>query len=52
MKVVVATFKDSMLEQQLLVLERYKMDAEVCVPLYSRLYSRRRNRTDTEGSFD
>lgn len=50
-KIILMTFKDSVLEQQLPVLERYTMDVEVCVPLYSRLYSRWRNRTDTEGSF-
>lgn len=49
-KIVITTFRDSALEQQLPVLEKYKMDVEVCVPVYSRLYSQWNNRTDTEGS--
>lgn len=49
-KIVLTTLRCPVLEQQLPVLEEYRMDVEVCVPVYSRLYSRWTNRTDTEGS--
>jgi len=51
-KVVITTLRGSVLEQQLTVLEHYNMDLEVCVPVYSRVYSRWSNRTRTEGSLD
>ncbi len=51
-KVVITTLRDSALEQQLTVLKHYKMDVEVCVPVYSRVYSRWSNRTRNEGSLD
>jgi hypothetical protein len=50
LKIAVTTFKGSLLEQQLPILEKYKMDVEVCVPIYSRLYSQWNKRTNTEGS--
>jgi len=49
-KIILTTFKDSLLKQQLPVVEKYRMDVEVCAPIYSRLYSRWSNRTKTEGS--
>jgi len=51
-KMVITTFRDSLLEQQLTVLKHYKMDVEICVPVYSRAYSRWNNRTRIEGSLD
>ncbi len=51
-KIVITTLRDSLLEQQLTVLKHYKMDVEICVPVYSKTYSRWENRTIIEGSLD
>ncbi len=51
-KAVITTLRDSLLKQQLTVLKHYKMDVEICVPVYSRLYSQWNNRIRTEGSLD
>lgn len=51
-KVVITTFRDSVLEQQLTVLKHYKMDLEACVPVYSRAYSGWRGGMNIEGSLD
>ncbi len=49
-KVILTVLKDSTILHQLSVLERYKMDLEVCTPTYSRLYSRWTDSTNIEGS--
>lgn len=49
-KVVLTVLKESRSLSQLSVLERYKMDLEVCTPTYSRLYSRWSDSTNIEGS--
>jgi len=49
-KIIVSVFKGSTIERQLPVLEQYKMDVEVCIPIYSRLYSSWTNETRIEGS--
>ncbi len=38
-KTIVSVFKGSTIEKQLSVLKHYKMDVEVCISIYSRLYS-------------
>jgi hypothetical protein len=49
-KLIVSVFKGSAIAWQLPVLESYKMDIEVCSPIYSRLYSPWTNATAVEGS--
>ena len=49
-KIIITTFKGSSIENQLSILELYKMDVEVCTPSYSRLFSRWGNKTNVEGS--
>lgn len=49
-KVIISVFKGSMIENQLSVLEQYKMEVEVCRLIYSRYYSSWENETRTEGS--
>ena len=51
-KVIISVFKGSTIEKQLLVLEHYKMDIEVCRPAYSRLYSSWTNEMRIEGSLE
>lgn len=50
-KMIISVFKGSTIEKQLAVLEKYKMDVEVCAPIYSRLYSPWTNEVRLEGSF-
>jgi hypothetical protein len=38
-KIILTVFATSTIHSQLAVLEHYKMDVEVCVPVFSRLYS-------------
>ena len=49
-KLIISVFRTSSIESQLAVLEKYKMDVEVCTPIYSRLYSGWLNETRIEGS--
>ena len=49
-KLIISVFRSSSIERQLAVLEKYKMDVEVCTPIYSRLYSGWLNETRVEGS--
>lgn len=49
-KIVISVFRGSTIETQLSVLEQYKMDVEVCTPIYSRLYSSWTNKTKIEGA--
>ena len=49
-KLIISVFRSSSIERQLAILEKYKMDVEVCTPIYSRLYSRWKNETRIEGS--
>jgi hypothetical protein len=49
-KLIISVFRSSSIERQLAVLEKYKMDVEVCSPIYSRLYSGWLNETRIEGS--
>lgn len=49
-KIIISVFKGSTIEKQLGVLEKYKMDVEVCFPIYSRLYSSWVNETRIEGT--
>ena len=49
-KLIISVFRSSSIENQLGVLENYKMDVEVCTPSYSRLYSRWLEETRIEGS--
>ena len=49
-KLIISVFRSSSIERQLTVLEKYKMDVEVCTPIYSRLYSGWQNETRIEGS--
>ncbi|MEW6110475.1 MAG: hypothetical protein AB1632_15120 [Nitrospirota bacterium] len=50
-KMIISVFRGSTIEKQLAVLEQYKMDVEVCAPIYSRLYSPWTNENRIEGSF-
>jgi len=49
-KLIIAVFKGSTIENQLSLLEKYKMEVEVCSPMYSRTFSSWRNETKIEGS--
>jgi len=51
-KLAVSVFRHSTIAGQLSVLQEYKMDLEVCTPVYSRLYSPWKEKTLTEGSLD
>ena len=51
-KLIISTFSGSSIEGQLLILEQYKMDVEVCRVNYSRLYSSWRDDTKIEGSLN
>ena len=51
-KLAVSVFRHSTIAGQLSVLQKYKMDVEVCTPVYSRLYSPWKEKTLTEGSLD
>lgn len=48
-KLVVTVFRGSSVEEQLKVLKDYKMDVEVCLPNYVRLYSQWLEQTRIEG---
>jgi hypothetical protein len=49
-KVIISVFRHSTIQKQLKVIEQYKMDVEVCCPIYSRLYSAWTKETSVEGS--
>ena len=49
-KLIISVFRSSTIEKQLAVLEKYKMEVEVCTPIYSRLYSGMNNNESIEGS--
>ena len=49
-KMIISIFKSSSIEKQLIALENYKMEIEVCTPIYSRLYSRWTGNFQIEGS--
>ena len=49
-KIIISIFSSSSLEKHLIVLEKYKMEVEVCNPSYSRLYSRWNQNFQIEGS--
>ena len=49
-KMMISIFRSSTIEKQLIVLENYKMEIEVCTPIYSRLYSRWTENFQIEGS--
>jgi len=49
-KIIISVFRGSTIEKQLSVLEQYKMDVEVCKPIYSRLHSSWTNETRIEGA--
>ena len=49
-KVIISVFRGSTIEKQLAVLEQYKVDVEVCSPIYSRLYSSWTNENRIGGS--
>ena len=49
-KIIISVFRDSTIEDQLSVLEQYKMDVEVCTPIFSRRYSAWTNETRIEGT--
>lgn len=49
-KFIISVFRDATIEKQLPILEKYKMDIEVCSPVYSRLYSRWSKKLRIEGS--
>lgn len=51
-KLIVSVFMRSTIESQLAVLDHYKMDVEVCMPVYSRFYSQWAEKTIEEGSLD
>jgi len=48
-KLVLTVLRGSAIEEQLPVLKEYKMDLEVCLPRYVRLYSRWLEQTRVEG---
>jgi hypothetical protein len=49
-KLIVSVFRSSTIEKQLVVLENYKMEVEVCTPTYSRLFAGMGNNERIEGS--
>ncbi len=49
-KLIISVFRSSTIEKQLAVLEKYKMEVEVCTPTYSRLYSGSDKNERIEGS--
>jgi hypothetical protein len=49
-KVVLTVLEESSIRQQLDVLEGYEIDMEVCIPRYSRLYSRWTDETVISGT--
>ena len=48
-KIILSVFKDSSIESQLQILNLYKMDIEVCSPIFSRLYSQWTDDISIEG---
>ena len=49
-KIIISVFRSSTIEGQITVLEKYKMEVEVCTPTYSRLYSGSDKNERIEGS--
>ena len=49
-KMIISIFRSSTIEKQLIALENYKMEIEVCTPIYSRLYSRWTENFQVEGA--
>lgn len=49
-KIILSIFRSSTLEEQITVLEQYKMEVEVCIPVYSRLNYRAKENSRIEGS--
>ena len=49
-KIIISVFRSSTIEKQITVLEKYKMEVEVCTPTYSRLYSGSDKNERIEGS--
>jgi len=51
-KIIISLFKSCSIYRELKVLEEYKMDVEVCTPVFSRLYSAWTNKTNISGTLD
>jgi len=51
-KLIISVFRYSTIQKQLKVVQEYKMDVEVCCPIYSRLYSGWTKETRVEGSLE
>lgn len=51
-KVIISIFRDSTIQRQLPIIAHYKMEVEVCCPIYSRLFSVWSQETRIEGSLD
>ena len=49
-KIIISIFRSSTIEEQISVLEEYKMEVEVCTPVYSRLNYRAKENSRIEGS--
>ena len=49
-KIIISVFRSSTIEKQITVLEKYKMEVEVCTPIYSRLNYRAIENSRIEGS--
>jgi len=49
-KIIISVFRGSTIERQLSILKQYKMDVEVCSPIYSRLHSSWSGKNRIEGS--
>jgi hypothetical protein len=49
-KIIISVFRSSTIEKQITVLEKYKMEVEVCTPIYSRLNYRAKENSRIEGS--
>jgi len=51
-KIVVVALNESAIKSQLDILEKYKMDVDVCVPIYSRSFSEWTKETEIKGSLN
>ncbi len=51
-KIVVVALNESTIKGQLDILEKYKMDVNVCVPIYSRSFSEWTKETEIKGSLN
>jgi len=49
-KIIISVFRSSTIEEQITVLEKYKMEVEVCTTIYSRLNYRAIENSRIEGS--